>query len=80
MKCLLEHMLRASLSPFSNSWSKVYDFTPEDVPNFEICSIVSISLISCSLLHIMFRFIQFGKTQRVCTNLGKGGIENFKIS
>uniref|UniRef100_A0A915PEW2 C-CAP/cofactor C-like domain-containing protein n=1 Tax=Setaria digitata TaxID=48799 RepID=A0A915PEW2_9BILA len=34
---LEEHMMKASLSPFTNNWNNVHDFTPEDVPNFEIC-------------------------------------------
>ncbi|KAM3725867.1 Protein XRP2 [Dirofilaria immitis] len=32
-----EHIARASLSPFTNNWNNVHDFTPEDIPNFEIC-------------------------------------------
>uniref|UniRef100_A0A8R1TTH7 C-CAP/cofactor C-like domain-containing protein n=1 Tax=Onchocerca volvulus TaxID=6282 RepID=A0A8R1TTH7_ONCVO len=34
---LEEHITKASLSPFTNNWSNVHDFTPEDVSNFEIC-------------------------------------------
>ncbi|VDM12026.1 unnamed protein product [Wuchereria bancrofti] len=34
---LEEHMAKASLSPFTNNWNNVHDFTPDDAPNFEIC-------------------------------------------
>ncbi|EFO16689.2 XRP2 protein [Loa loa] len=34
---LEEHITKTSLSPFTNNWNSVHDFTPEDVPNFEIC-------------------------------------------
>lgn len=39
-----EHITKASLSPFTNNWSNVHDFTPEDVSNFEICCTVSSEL------------------------------------
>uniref|UniRef100_A0A0R3S0Y2 Protein XRP2 n=1 Tax=Elaeophora elaphi TaxID=1147741 RepID=A0A0R3S0Y2_9BILA len=31
------HIMKASLSPFTNYWNSIHDFTPEDIPNFEIC-------------------------------------------
>lgn len=34
---LEEHMMQACLSPFINSWDKVYDFTPGESSNFELC-------------------------------------------
>ncbi|KAL3982729.1 Tubulin binding cofactor C family protein [Acanthocheilonema viteae] len=34
---LEEHLMKSSLSPFINQWNSIHDFTPEDVPNFEIC-------------------------------------------
>uniref|UniRef100_A0A9J2Q2K9 C-CAP/cofactor C-like domain-containing protein n=1 Tax=Ascaris lumbricoides TaxID=6252 RepID=A0A9J2Q2K9_ASCLU len=32
-----EHMLKASVSPFTNNWNSIHDFTPEETSNFEIC-------------------------------------------
>ncbi|KHN81624.1 Protein XRP2 [Toxocara canis] len=34
---LEEHMLKATISPFTNNWNAIHDFTPEDMSNFEIC-------------------------------------------
>uniref|UniRef100_A0A0M3K216 Protein XRP2 n=1 Tax=Anisakis simplex TaxID=6269 RepID=A0A0M3K216_ANISI len=37
IQSIADQMLKASISPFTNNWSAIHDFTPEKPKNFQIC-------------------------------------------